>query len=342
VRRAEGTFVVSTAALALTGAAGCWFDPLDPCGPARPGEARGCPMPGWMDRAFDLRVPAAWDGASPLPVVYVVHGGGGNRRAAAGITCADGDVGRPDCLPAKAAAAGYAVVLPDGAGMRPLRDVRTWNAGGGRDGWLCVSGASCRAGYDDVGYFDALHAEVVRILPVDPRRVYVTGMSNGGAMSHRLACEWGVRLAAAAPVGGGNQHAAAGGTCAGGVPVLQIHGTEDPCWTFEESAATCAGLEGGRKVGVAPTLEGWRVRNGCGAVAAEEPIPDRDPADGTTSTHVRYPGCAAAVELVRVDGGGHTWPGGRQYFGTDVVGRTARDFDADDLILGFFDAHTAP
>lgn len=298
-------------------------------------------MPHWLDRSFEVHVPQSWDGTTPLPLIYAFHGGGGNRDAASRVTCPKGKRKHESCLPAQANRAGYVVVLPDGTGMRPTRNSRTWNAGGGRDGWQCVSGPACKSRADDMRYLDELHAEVQRIVPVDADRVYATGLSNGAALSHRYACERPNRLAAIAPVGGNNQFAAAGGTCVGGTPILQIHGTEDPCWRFEDSTRSCAQLDGKRKVGVDNSMAGWVARNGCGDDdPAESELPDLDPGDGTISTRLSWLGCDADVELIRVEGGGHTWPGGYQYLSVDIIGRLAKDFDADDLILEFFDEHS--
>lgn len=293
-------------------------------------------MPGWVDRAFELRVPPGWDGVSALPVIYEFHGGGGNRAAAERVSCPDGDIDSPDCLGAKATAAGYVAVVPDGTGTRPLRDVRTWNAGGGVGDWQCVSGAACKSGADDLRYFDELHAEIGRLLPIDPDRVYATGLSNGAAFPNRLACERADILAAIAPVGGANQHAAAGGACAPGVSVLHIHGTDDPCWTYDTSDAACLQRDGKLKVGASESLDGWVQRNGCDPNPQTEPIADLSD-DGTRTTRLRWTGCEGAVEHLRVEGGGHTWPGGFAY--GDTVGPVSRDFDADDLILEFFDAN---
>ena len=324
--------------LALSACAGLVLtscvEPLAPC--ADVAGAVSCPMPGWVDRAFDLRVPPGWDGTSPLPVIYAFHGGGGNRTAAERVTCPDGDVESSGCLSAKATAAGYAVVRPDGTGSRPVRNARTWNAGGGVGDWQCVSGGACKSGADDLRYFDELHAEIGRLVPIDANRVYATGLSNGAAFPNRLACERSEILAAIAPVGGANQHAAAGGACAPGVAVFHIHGTEDPCWTYESSTAACLQTDGKIKVGARASLDAWAERNGCSPLPSEERLPDTSD-DGTVTTRLRWLDCAADVEHLRVEGGGHTWPGGDAY--SDVAGPVSQDFDADDLILEFFDAH---
>jgi len=68
-------------------------------------------------------------------------------------------------------------------------------------------------------------------------------------------------------------------------------------------------------------------------------LPDLDPNDGSTVTHRHWQGCQADVELIRIDGGGHTWPGGDAYLDADQVGTLNRDFSASEAALDFFDAH---
>lgn len=330
-------------AAASAGASGC-IKPLE-CSrsDAVPGAALGCPVTPWLDRSFDLDLPSQWDGRAPLPLVVAFHGGGGNKRAAASVTCPDGSLDDAGCLSAVARRAGFAVVRPDGTGNRPIRNVRTWNAGGGHDGFTCASGVACREGVDDVQYFDDLMRAIEALIPVDAARVHLTGLSNGGAISHRLACERGARIASIAAVGGANQHGETGGRCDGGVAVLHIHGTEDPCWGYEQGSTTCTAVhdDSDVKIGVATTLEGWRRRNGCEATRDEVAVPDADPNDGTRSTRVAYRGCHAAVEGIRIEGGGHTWPDGDQYFPKSVVGRVTRDFGSE-ILVEFFRAHPKP
>lgn len=321
---------------------GCGLDHADRCADldVAAGDDLACLTPGWLDRAFDLHVPDGWDGTSPLPVILLFHGGGANRGTSDRTTCPGGDRASDRCLVAQARARGFAVVVPDGTGGRPLRGVRTWNAGGGTGEWQCVSGGACNAGVDDLAYVGDVLAEVGRALPVDPRRRYATGISNGGAISHRLGCELSPPLAAIAPVGGANQFADSGGACPAALPVLDLHGTADPCWEYGGGLRVCIGADG-KKTSVAATMEGWRIRNGCDATFVDTPLPDRDAIDGVTAVRRVWDRCEQATEHLRFDGGGHTWPGGYQYLPVDEVGPVARDVDSE-VILDFFEAHAAP
>lgn len=84
---------------------------------------------------------------------------------------------------------------------------------------------------DDLAYDDDLHTLLAELLPIDADRVYATGMSNGAAMSHRLACERPGRYAAIVAVAGANQaFGSPGCNPATRTPILQVHGTADPCW----------------------------------------------------------------------------------------------------------------
>jgi len=331
----RGVLRFSAVSCVLLAGAACRPQFLPECGDVeiRPGDAVACKMPGYVDRGFDLTVPAGWDGSAPLPLIIAYHGGGGNRQATERITCPGGDTDDPGCLDALAGARGYAVVAPDGTGGRPLRDVRTWNAGGVA---YCASGAACAQGIDDIGYTDQLLDEVRAAIPVDPQRIYATGISNGGAMSHRLACERPDVLAAIAPVSGANQFADDGGAC-GQMAVLHIHGTKDPAWLFDGGEG---GIDAGIKTSVAATMDGWAARNGCTGDPVDTPLPDTTD-DGVTSTRRTWQGCAQATELIIEDGAGHAWPNGFQYFSSDRIGIPTHDFGSE-VILDFFDAHARP
>jgi len=326
--------------VALLLVTGCRASVIEECDTAEPGAHVECIVPDWVDRSFSLDVPAQWNGRSELPLIVMFHGGGGNRESADRSTCPGGDVDSPQCLSALAGSRGYAVAFPDGTGSRPVRGIRTWNGGGGNE-LQCTSGPACKARINDLAYFDDLLVEIERAIPIDDRRIYVTGISNGGAMAHRLGCERSDVIAGLVGVAGANEFADDGGTCTVSVPVRQIHGTADPCWQYDGGTQACAQDDGERKTGVPATMEGWRVRNGCAGRFTDTVRPERDASEPTTATFRSWEQCTAATELVIVTGGGHTWPNGHQYLGADTVGVVSPEVDNADL-LDFFDAHRRP
>lgn len=302
-----------------------------------PGGFAPCDLPSWPDRGYRIFRPSRHDVTRPTPVVLMLHGGSGNAVSAIRTPCPTGDLRHPSCWHRVAEAEGFVVVYPEGTDFPAAPGRRTWNAGGGRDPWHCVSAGACRAGVDDVRYFRELLDHLGRWMAVDPGAVFATGLSNGGAMAHRLACELGDRVAAIAPVGGANQYAALE-PCnpAQPVAVLHIHGTEDPCWTYAETTRTCPG-EVGLKVGARESTEGWAARNGCSGGPVASPEPDED-GDGLVAELLSWTGCDASVVLARLVGAGHTYPAGRQYQPPEAIGPTFRDWGSE-RIWAFFAAH---
>ena len=157
-------------------------------GPARaalaPGDHRVTLQHGGRQRSYIVHVPPAAREGRPLPVVLNFHGGGGNAEAQQKYS-------RMDAL---ADAEGFLVVYPDGTG-RMADKLLTWNAG------TCCA-YSVTNNVDDVGFTLALLADLEARQPVDRRRVYATGLSNGAMMAWRLAVEASDRIAAIAPVAG--------------------------------------------------------------------------------------------------------------------------------------------
>ena len=296
-------------------------------------------VPDWDDRDYLLHLPPGYDGSAATPVVVAFHGGGGKKEGVNRSTCRDGDEGADNCLFAVADREGFIVVAPDGVDARGLKG-RSWNAGGGEDGWRCVGGVACESGSDDVAYTDDLLAELARALRVDADRVYATGISNGAAMSHRLACERSEVFAAIAPVAGANQALGWPG-CAPSrpVPVLHLHGTEDPCWGYDGAIEEdlCADAGDGPFMDVETSMDFWREQNGC-AEAVETARADQAD-DGTEVVDVVGQGCAADTTLVRIEGGGHTWPDGWQYLREKRIGRVSAEVSGSDEIWAFFQAH---
>ena len=306
-------------------------------------------MAAWPDRDYDLVLPASHQCATPIGVAIVYHGGGGSKESMRKIACPDGDETSSRCLDRIVNAAGLAIVFPNGTNaiggklINPA-GVRTWNAGGGQNGFICVSGGACTSGVDDVAYTRALLADLGRRIAVDPKRVFASGFSDGAAMTQRLACESADLFAAVAPVSGENQFALGGCAPSGRVAMLDIHGTLDQCWPYAGGNGGC--IDSGLYVSVADTLADWATRNGCNATATLTTLPPLPGInDGTSVVRHDYAGCAAggALEHLEVVGNGHYWPAGFQYASPATLGGVmSRQLDTGQAVVDFFLANARP
>ncbi len=276
-----------------------------------------------VKRTYLLYVPSSRDRDVLAPLLIALHGGGGKGKHMRRLT-----QGGFDRL---ADREGFIVVYPDGI-------ERNWNDGRSREE---VSYRAHQDNVDDVGFISALIDRLVRELNVDPRRVYVTGMSNGAMMSHRLACELSDKITAIAPVSG-NFPRNLYPSCSPSRPVsvLIINNVEDPLVPFAGGSVT--GPWGRKKLGevlsTAETVRFWARHNRCSLPPASGYEPDRDPRDGTRTRKEVYRNGEnnVTVILYAVEGGGHTWPGGYQYLDERIVGKTSRDMDANEVIWAFF------
>jgi len=187
---------------------------------------------------------------------------------------------------------------------------------------------------DDVGFAAALIDAVAGRLPIDPRRVHATGMSNGAMMAYRVAAELAGRIASVAPVAGPNAFFPIAPVRP--VPVLHFHGTLDQFTPLEGGV----GRRSVTRVAHRPVVEGlleWVHADGCPAEPVREPLPCTD--EGITVERFTWgPGRAGSeVVFVRIEGGGHTWPGRRP--DSFFLGPSALSLDANALIREFFARH---
>lgn len=256
-----------------------------------------------------LHVPESYDPTAGTMLVLNFHG----------FTSANWQQALLTRMGEEAEARGFVVAYPQGVGV-------SWNAGD-------CCGTAWTDAVDDVGFVSALIDRLSAEYCIDPRRIFATGMSNGGFMSHRLACELSDRIAAIAPVAGVIGVEPAGCTPERPVPVWQFHGTEDLLVPYEGGTPVLNDLGTGLVFrSVAETMEHWATHNGCGV----ETTAFYEEGD---STCVEWSGCEAPTRLCTVDGGGHTWPGGLPI---PFLGRTTRDLDATNAMLDFFTAHPMP
>lgn len=247
-----------------------------------------------IERRADVYFPPSYDGVTPHAVVFNFHGLGSNASEQAFYSNLNTVLqGR----------GGYVAVYPEGI------------VNG--DGDQAFNGGICCGTEDDVGFTDALIEHIATSYCVDRDRVYATGMSNGGIMSWRLACDLSTKIAAIVPVAGINLTSSCQPERA--IPVLHFHGTDDTTVPYDGFPPNIEGVIDG--------MTSFAALHGCTATPTETfrngdvhcDTWDCDPADFTVCT---------------VDGGGHTWPGA---IDVPSLGYTTHDVNASEALLDFYE-----
>ncbi len=292
---------------------GCAHIPVDI--QRQSGFERGTITHDGRQRSYMIQLPAP-DAAQPWPVILALHGGGGTARS---MCAMPGGIAKP------ARRAGYLLVCPQGY-------QRHWNDGRGIETWSAHA-----ENIDDVGFLTSLIEALVHQYPIDSEQIFATGISNGGQMSYRFACEQSHRVSALAAV---VASMAEDLDCepANPVSVLVINGTEDPLVPYDGGEIKAVRRSLGLVRPTHEVLSFWASLGGCDLTGEMIELPDRNPEDQTRVHRTQYQGCTAgvAVELYEVIGGGHTWPGANQYLPEVFIGRLSEDIEASEVIIDFF------
>ena len=241
-------------------------------------------------RSYIAHVPGAYDPATPAAVVLNLHGYFSAAWQQVLFSGMDDASDRE----------GFVVVYPDGY-------LSSWNGGS-------CCGQAAADDLDDVGLMRAIVEDLATRLCVDRRRVYATGMSNGGYMSHRLGCEAADLFAAIAPVAGAM--GISGCDPARPLPVIAFHGAQDRLVSYDDGRAA---------------VDLWRALNDCTGGPVRT--------DFGGSRCETWSGCAAGVEvtLCTLDPMGHCWPGGSSTLCLPGIGPYNDDVDANTAMWGFFE-----
>ena len=250
-----------------------------------------------ITRDYILHLPTGYDANESYPFVYNLHGFGSNAQQQQFYSAMDNTADDN----------GFIVCYPNGID-------NSWNVG-----WNFGSNA------DDVDFLLTLVDALAADYNINYDRLYSCGMSNGGFMSYKLACEQSDKFAAIASVTGSivpSELAACDPVRK--IPVMQIHGTADPTVAYNGSDIGAP---------IEDVVSFWAENNACDLVADTIQIDDIDTSDGCTAERIQYTDCEEDTEVVfyKIDGGEHTWP---DAFIT--IGVTNRDFNASQEIWSFF------
>jgi len=263
---------------------------------------------GGITRDYLIYRPTGLARQNPVPLVIVLHGGFGSGAQAEKSYHWD----------AQADKSGFVVVYPDGIN-------HTWNAGGS------CCGQAMRKNIDDVSFLTQLIEVVSRAQNIDPKRVYLTGMSNGAAMSYRYACEGTFPIAAIGAVSGSlsseclHPHA---------VSIMEIHGLQDQHIPF----AGGYGTKGVAKVNWLPvlhTLNDFQQALGCQSAVTDQ--------NGVVSTSRSACASGHDVDLITIADAGHQWPGAQPHSGLANIfmmqDPPSKAIDATATLWAFFESH---
>ncbi len=265
---------------------------------------------GAYNRTFLVHLPIGYNGASDIPLIIAMHGGFGNAY----------NIENQSQLSVKADVENFIVVYPEGVKGGAF-NISSWNAG-----WCC--GYASSSDVDDVGFIDALLDTLINVYSIDTNRIYATGMSNGGFMSYRLACELSDRIAAIAPVAASMSMVSCNPVRP--VPVIDFHSYLDTHIPYN------GGVGDGPSSHYNPpqdsVLNVWANTSSCSNL--NDTI-----VDNTQYTFIKWTSCDCTSEIHHyvTQDGGHSWPGGVQ---TETGDPVSSFINATDLMWSFFQQHT--
>ena len=272
-------------------------------------------------RDFILHIPEHHELLNKIPLIIAMHGGGGKAKGMIALT-----KGRFNELADKH---GFLVVYPQGLG-------KSWN-----DGRQDPISYAHKNDIDDIGYLSKIIRRMIKEYKVDSDRVFVTGISNGGFMSIRVSRELADQVKAVAvvcaaiPLNTKDAH-----VDAQSMNTLLINGTTDPLVPYNGGEVKVLRKKRGRIISTDETIKIFITRNSCSHSPEIEELEDEDPEDGTRVIREEYTNTETGkkVVLLKVLGGGHTWPGGWQYLTEKLIGKTSTDINACDEIWSFFNS----
>jgi polyhydroxybutyrate depolymerase len=271
-----------------------------------------------IERLYIIHKPKNYIGSGPIPLVMVLHGGGGNAKHMVKFSGFN-DVSDKE---------NFIAVYPEGY-------EKNWS-----DGRI---GDELPTKRDDVKFISMMLDTLIADYNVDTSRIFSTGISNGGFFSIYLAYKLSSRILAVAPI------------CADipenykndfkldfPVSMMLINGTEDKLVKYNGGSVGFREGDRGNSISTDETIRLWVEQDGCGKSPVVEDMPNTNLFDKCTAEKETYSGGKSSTDvvLIKITGGGHTWPGGSQYLPKFLVGNICKDFNAEEVIWEFFKSRT--
>lgn len=253
-----------------------------------------------------MHLPSGHDTAQAYPLVLIFHGAGDSATSMVSY-CGMNEVADQQQ---------FIAVYPDGSG-----EPKRWNAGG-----------CCIGDVDDVAFIKALLRDVAKTVHVNKSKVYAIGKSNGGMMANRLACDLGGEFAAIVSVAGPIEHNARPSQP---IPVMHIFGSADKIIPPDGSIGKALYDPNS----VEEHTNFWIEHNLAMKVPTPIEILAPGPMEVTRAVHLPKDAMGAEVVVIRIDGGGHRWPGRPAPNALVDLGKTNEDWKANKVIWEFLNKY---
>ena len=261
------------------------------------------------DRSYLVHTPTNYDSAKSYPLIFVLHGITSRAKAIAGFSKFNEVSDRKE----------FIVCYPQGYKRSWAIDIPV--------------GPAPKAGIDDLGFIERLMDTLIFNYSVDTNQIYSCGISNGGFMTSSLACNRSQRISGFAIVCGNMFDPPQKYYCADKpMKVLLISGTNDPLLVYDGDKFR----KDYRFLGYPKTIEFWQEVNNYPDLV-DSTVFDNDPKDKTSV--VRYYNGETEnphkIELWKINGGGHGWPGRGRDFKSLFLGKVSNEINAAEVIADF-------
>jgi polyhydroxybutyrate depolymerase len=289
-------------------------EPLSPADPSAEQTTQTLTVDS-RERTYTRYLPANWRNTTQFSLMFVLHGGGGTPESMQKMVDFRAIADREQII----------LIYPTGIDEH-------WNDGRPTSPNVL--------GINDVKFVSEIITNVSKLFSIDPKSIFSTGISNGGFMSSRLACELSDKFAAVAVVAASMEKNTVAANCNPSNPVstIYIHGTTDPIVPFLGGTMTKG--EGGVILSHTEAISKWRTINNCKPTPSITDVPDIAN-DGTTIKKTQYTAGNKGSEVVSyvVQNGGHTWPQAISNVPEFLVGKTSQDMNTNEVIWTFFKTH---